>query len=66
MNDVGATTVLAFDNPWHVAALIALAVGLRLWAAYTRLFDIVAVLRRSRAAVLEFIDSALIALLLVR
>ncbi len=65
MNDVGATTVLAFDNPWHVAGLVALAVTLRLWAAHTRFFDIAAVLRSSRAAVLEFIDSALIALLLV-
>ncbi len=65
MNDVGATTVLAFDNPWHVAGLIALAVIVRLWAAHTRLFALAALLHSSRAAVLEFIDSALIALLLV-
>jgi signal peptidase I len=65
MVDNGAATVLAFDNPWHIAALVVVAVALRLWAAYSRMFELGAVLHTVRGAVLEFLDSALIALLLV-
>lgn len=61
----GAATVLAFDNPWHITALIGLAVCLRLWGAYTRIFDLTPVPKAVRGTVLEFLDSALIALLLV-
>ncbi len=65
MHEPPPGTVLAFDNPWHIAALIGLAVILRLWCAHSRLFALSAALQNSRGAVLEFIDSALIALLLV-
>ncbi|NLJ34723.1 MAG: signal peptidase I [candidate division WS1 bacterium] len=65
MVDNGAGTVLAFDNPWHIAALVVVAVALRLWAAYSRVFELGEVLHTVRGAVLEFLDSALIALLLV-
>ncbi len=65
MHEPGSGTVLAFDNPWHIAALIGLAVALRLWSAYTQVFELSPVLHNARAAVVEFLDSALIALLLV-
>ena len=50
----------AFDNPWQIVGLIALVCVARLIAARVRWTD-----RHSRATALEFIDSALIALLLV-
>jgi signal peptidase I len=65
MHEPPPGAVLAFDNPWHITALIALAVVLRLWCAHSRLFVLSVSLRNARGAVLEFIDSALIALLLV-
>ncbi len=49
----------AFENTWHVIALIGALAGARAAVAY------LAVLRTHREAVLEFIDSALIAVLLV-
>lgn len=51
--------MFSFDNPWWVVAMIGLAVSLRV--AGTR----VSALTRWRASLLEFVDSALIALLLV-
>ena len=51
--------MLAFDNPWWVITMIGVAVLLRVGTARMES------LQRYRAAVLEFIDSALIALLLV-
>jgi signal peptidase I len=65
MHDQGVGTLLAFDNPWQIAALIGLAVSLRLWAAYSRAFTTSPIMRTARGYVLEFLDSALIALLLV-
>jgi len=65
MDGVPVSTVLAFDNPWHIAALIGVAVSLRLWAAHSHLFRLLPGTHSSRAGVLEFIDSLLIALLLV-
>lgn len=50
---------LAFDNPWEVVGLVALVVLIRLVVANLTM------LRDQRAAVLEFVDSALIAVLLV-
>jgi signal peptidase I len=51
--------MLSFDNPWWVVAMIGLAVSLRVAGAR------VVALTRWRASLLEFVDSALIALLLV-
>ena len=65
MQDQAVGTVLAFDNPWQIAALIGLAVSLRLWGAYSRLLEAGPIMRTARGYVLEFLDSALIALLLV-
>lgn len=65
MQDQAVGTVLAFDNPWQIAALIGLAVSLRLWGAYSRIFDAGPIMHTARSYVLEFLDSALIALLLV-
>ena len=49
----------AFENTWHVIALIGAIVAARVAVPY------IASLRPHRAAVLEFIDSAMIAVLLV-
>ncbi len=65
MEPEAAGTVLAFDNPWQIAALIAATVTLRLLSAYTGFFNLHDTLRNWRAGILEFIDSLLIALLLV-
>ena len=65
MQDQAVGTVLAFDNPWQIAGLIGLAVSLRLWGAYSRIFDAGPIMHTARSYVLEFLDSALIALLLV-
>lgn len=51
--------MLSFDNPWWVVAMIGLAVSLRVVGARAP------ALTRWRASLLEFVDSALIALLLV-
>ncbi|HUS80697.1 MAG TPA: signal peptidase I [Armatimonadota bacterium] len=52
-------TWFAFDNPWEVIALIGVIVGLRVAVPRVSAFD------RWRAGLLEFVDSALIAALLV-
>lgn len=65
MEPEAAGTVLAFDNPWQIAALIAATVSLRLFSAYTGFFDLHQTLKNWRSGILEFIDSLLIALLLV-
>jgi signal peptidase I len=49
----------AFDSAWWVVGMLGVAVGLRVWGAEA------AYLRKYRATLLEFVDSALIALLLV-
>lgn len=49
----------AFENTWHVMALVAGLVAIRAAIAHA------AALRSHRAAILEFVDSALIAVLLV-
>lgn len=51
--------VYAFENTWHVVALIGVLVAVRAAVSY------ISSLRVHRAAVLEFVDSALIAVLLV-
>ncbi len=53
------TALYAFENTWHVIALIGTLVVARLSVSYLK------ALRIHRAAVVEFIDSALIAVLLV-
>lgn len=55
----GAETLLAFDNPWHIVGLIGLIVAIRV--AVPRIeMD-----RSTRVTVLEFVDSGLVAALLV-
>lgn len=49
----------AFDSAWWVIGMLGVAVSLRVWGAQA------SYLRRYRAGLLEFVDSALIALLLV-
>lgn len=51
--------MLAFDNPWWVITMLGVAAALRVWGAHA------GYLRQYRATLLEFVDSALIALLLV-
>jgi signal peptidase I len=51
--------MLSFDNPWWVVLMVGIAISARL--AGTR----IGALARWRSSVLEFVDSALIALLLV-
>ncbi len=55
----GAESILAFDNPWQIVGLIGLIVALRV--AVPR----VEMSRAARVSVLEFMDSILVAVLLV-
>ena len=55
----GAQTLLAFDNPWEIVGLIALIVAIRVVVPRIRLSA------SARATTLEFVDSGLIAALLV-
>lgn len=55
----GAQTLLAFDNPWHIVGLIGAIVAIRV--AVPR----VEMNRSLRATILEFVDSGLVAALLV-
>ncbi len=51
--------VLAFDNPWEIIGLIAVIVVLRLAVSYIQAIG------KHRASVLEFIDAALFAVVMV-
>ncbi len=55
----GAETLLAFDNPWHIVGLIGLIVAIRVAVPRMELE------RTTRVTVLEFVDSGLVAALLV-
>lgn len=54
-----AQTLLAFDNPWHIVGLIGVIVAIRV--AVPR----IDMNRSARATILEFVDSGLVAALLV-
>ena len=51
--------MLAFENPWHMLALLGGITALRAGISRMRFLD------RTRAATLEFVDSGLVAVLLV-
>jgi signal peptidase I len=55
----GAETLLAFDNPWHIVGLIGAIVAIRV--AVPRMD----MSRSTRVTILEFVDSGLVAALLV-
>lgn len=55
----GAESILAFDNPWQIVGLIGIIVGVRV--AVPR----IEMSRASRVSILEIVDSALVAVLLV-
>jgi len=55
----GAQTLLAFDNPWHIVALLGAIVVLRVAVPRMEMN------RSLRITILEFIDSGLVAALLV-
>ncbi len=55
----GAQTLLAFDNPWEIVGLISVIVAMRVAVPY------IPAGRSVRATILEFVDSGLVAALLV-
>ncbi|NLO07498.1 MAG: signal peptidase I [candidate division WS1 bacterium] len=55
----GAQTMLAFENPWHIVALVGAIIAIRVAVPRIQMS------RATRATILEFVDSGLVAALLV-